>query len=159
METKNLGLVKAIFTQSASPIRTDVWWYDTINSILKYWDVGSLTWKVVTGGGGDISFTYTQISVLSNLYTDILLGLTSAIRGVIIEYVGERGTLYVEGQGRCLISGSSPYTVTTDELGDNTGVTYQVVESGLNLVLQVTVDNSDANAFDFSYRTEIKPKY
>jgi hypothetical protein len=157
METKNLGLVKAIFTQSTSPVRTDVWWYDTVNSVLKYWDTGSLTWEVVTGGG--ISFTYTQISVAANSNTDILLGLTSTIRGAIIEYVGERGVLYVEGQGRCLISGSSPYTVNTDELGNDVGVTYQVLESGSNLVLRVTVDNSTTDAFDFSYRIEIKPKY
>ena len=159
METKNLGLVKAIFTQSTSPVRTDVWLYDTVNSVLKYWDTGSLTWGVVTDGGGSVSLTYTKINISANSNVDILIGLISAVRGVVVEYVGERGTLYVEGVGRCLVSGSSPYTVNTDELGDDVGVTYQVLESGSNLVLRVAVDNSTADAFDFSYRIEIKPKY
>jgi hypothetical protein len=44
METKNLGVVKSIFVQSTSPVRTDVWWYDTINNVLKYWDIVSTRW-------------------------------------------------------------------------------------------------------------------
>ena len=159
METKNLGLVKAIFIQSTSPVRTDVWWYDTVNNLLKYWDVGLLTWKQVTGGGGGSPATYTQVSIPANSSLDITIGLTSDIRAGIIEYAGERGALNVEGVGRFLISGTSPYTVTTDEQGDAMGVTYAVVESGANLVLRVAVDNSDGNAFNFSYLISTKPKY
>ena len=159
METKNLGLVKSIFVQSTSPVRTDVWWYDTVNSLLKYWDVGLLEWKEVTGSGGGGIVTYTQVSIPSNTYLDIAIGLIAAVRGGIIEYVGERGSLNVEGVGRFLVSGSAPYSVTTDEQGDSVGVTYEVIESGANLVLRVTVDNSDGNSFNLNYRIENKPKY
>jgi hypothetical protein len=160
METKNLGLVKAIFIQSTSPVRTDVWWYDTLNSLLKYWDVGLLQWKEVTGGGGGGgSVTYTQISIPANSNLDVVIGLTSVIRGLILEYVGERGSLYVEGVGRCLISGTSPYTVTTDEQGDSMGVEYEVIESGSNLALRILVDNSSSDIYNFSYRIETKPKF
>lgn len=43
-ETKNLGLVKAIFKQSAAPIRTDVLWYDTSTNLMKYYDTIRLAW-------------------------------------------------------------------------------------------------------------------
>lgn len=161
METKNLGLVKAIFVQSTSPVRTDVWWYDTINNLLKYWDVGLLTWTEVVGGGGGSTVTYTQISIPANSSIDIAVGLITAVRAAIIEYVGERGTLYVEGVGRCLISGTSPYAVTTDEQGDTDtiGITYEIVTSGANLVLRVTTDVSSVDSYNFSYKIEIKPKF
>jgi hypothetical protein len=161
METKNLGLVKAMFVQPTSPVRTDVWWYDTINAILKYWDAGTLQWKQVTAGGGGASVTYTQISIPANSSIDISIGLASAVKALLVEYVGERGALAVEGCGRCLISGSSPYAVMTDEQGDSAtiGITYYVVTSGANLVLRVIADNSSTYAYNFSYRIETKPKY
>lgn len=52
MATKNLGLVKAIFRQSSSPSRTDVLWYDTVNSILKYYNTSLLSWETVAGESG-----------------------------------------------------------------------------------------------------------
>jgi hypothetical protein len=160
METKNLGLVKAMFTQPTSPVRTDVWWYDTINSLLKYWDIGLLQWKEVTaGGGGGTPDVYVQVSIPANSYLDIVVGLKSAVLGVVIEYAGQRGALNVEGIGRCLIASTSPYSVTTDELGDAMGVTYEVQDSSANLVLRVSVDNSDVNQFKFSYKITTKPKF
>ena len=44
MNTKNLGLVKAIFNQSTTPTRTDVLWYDSINGILKGYNNGTRAW-------------------------------------------------------------------------------------------------------------------
>jgi hypothetical protein len=44
METKNLGLVKSIFRQSTPPDRTDVYWYDTINNIIKIYSNDTLKW-------------------------------------------------------------------------------------------------------------------
>ena len=44
METKNLGLVKGLFSQSSEPDRTDVLWYDTINNVLKYYNAITLKW-------------------------------------------------------------------------------------------------------------------
>jgi hypothetical protein len=43
-QTKNLGLVKAIFRQSTQPNRTDVLWFDTLESVLKEYDIVTLKW-------------------------------------------------------------------------------------------------------------------
>ena len=48
METKNLGLVKSVFVQSTSPVRVDVWWYDTINGVIKYYDIETASWVSAT---------------------------------------------------------------------------------------------------------------
>jgi len=47
METKNLGIVKAIFHQLTPPTRTDVLWYDTTNDILKIYSQVASKWLPV----------------------------------------------------------------------------------------------------------------
>lgn len=78
METKNLGLVKAIFRQSTEPVRTDVLWYDTINNVLKIYDSVALKWlpknTQLSGGLTDGTPTNTEI--------DIVVGMTADVAGI-----------------------------------------------------------------------------
>jgi hypothetical protein len=52
----NLGFVKPIFSQSTSPSRVDVWWYDTVNHVFKYFHTTKLMWVPIKNLQIDGSF-------------------------------------------------------------------------------------------------------
>jgi len=64
-QTKNLGLVKAIFRQTTTPTRTDILWYDTLNEVMKIYNHTSLKWVPLrlqlTGNVTDDTPTSTEI--------------------------------------------------------------------------------------------------
>ena len=79
MSTKNLGLVKVIFKQATSPMPTDVLWYDTINKILKYFDITILSWIPLYRSqlfGGLTANTPTNAEITT------VIGLTAVQAGV-----------------------------------------------------------------------------
>jgi len=77
METKNLGLVKAIFKQSIPPTRTDVLWYDTINNVLNIYDIVGQRWlprySQLTGAVTDGAPSNSEITAI--------IGLSAAAAG------------------------------------------------------------------------------
>jgi uncharacterized protein (TIGR02145 family) len=97
METKNLGIVKSIFRQSTAPVRTDVWWFDTVNNVLKSWDTTLGQWGsslksiepyqysgAVTDYNGNV---YHTIRIGSQEWTVENLKCTHDIDGVAIPIV------------------------------------------------------------------------
>ena len=100
-ETKNLGLVKAIFKQSATPVRTDIIWYDTSSSLLKYYDTIALKWMPLkrpqlSGSLTDDNPLRTEISAI--------VGLTPSEAGVgyqasIRDTTGSEELYLVESDG------------------------------------------------------------
>jgi hypothetical protein len=77
-ETKNLGIVKSIFRQSTQPVRTDVLWYDTVNSVLKIYDFVALKWlpKVTQLSGSLTDGAPTSAEI------NAIVGLTAINAGV-----------------------------------------------------------------------------
>jgi hypothetical protein len=85
METKNLGQVKSIFRQSTSPVRTDVWWFDTVNNVLKYWDITSAMWT--TAVNPMISYAVTD-GAPTKVQITAAMGMTPIVAGA-----GYRGSI------------------------------------------------------------------
>jgi hypothetical protein len=94
-ETKNLGLVKGIFSQSTPPVRTDVLWFDTVNILLKAYDTVALKWLPhniqLSGVLTDSNPSAAEI--------DAIIGLTAANAGagfkVTIKDTSGTGLLYI----------------------------------------------------------------
>jgi hypothetical protein len=77
-ETKNLGLVRSIFRQSTEPVRTDVLWYDTINSVLKVYDLVALKWLPKST---QLSGVLTDGAPTSG-EIDVVVGMTATEAGI-----------------------------------------------------------------------------
>ena len=96
METKNLGLVKSIFVQSTSPVRTDVWWYDTLHNVLKYWDVASSRW---TNAINPILLANVTDDIPTAAEITLAVGMTAAVAGAgyrrTIKDTSGSGLLYI----------------------------------------------------------------
>lgn len=100
MLTKNLGLVKSIFRQSTSPVRTDVLWYDTINNTLKAYNSNTLSWVPLQRS--PLVGTLTEDMPLSS-EIDTTVGLTASQAGagyrVTIRNTRDSNLYQVESDG------------------------------------------------------------